>query len=276
MDGRRRDRDRCTVGDVIDGWTVDVYEPDGRMRLLAGLKLPGRGWLEFTVTPLDGGRRSRISQRPHGWTSRGHPGACLTGTPCCRSTPSSFAASCGGSRSSPSTLMRIEFEGLHPRGGVLSRHTALRPSAQVDPSARVFAQRHRTVQARVSRRQVALPRVSRPGPALPDGQTGPPYGVPHGAGAGSREAFRMRCRGKNRRRCSTVESVNLRRYAGDWSPTWRDFRTGFSADAWATCALPTPPGLTGASTSSTSAEPRAVRSTPKGLPESWTLERRPN
>ena len=30
--------------------------------LLAGLKLPGRGWLEFTVTPLDGGRRSRICQ----------------------------------------------------------------------------------------------------------------------------------------------------------------------------------------------------------------------
>ena len=62
MDGRRRDPDHCTVGDVIDGWTVDVYEPDGRMRLLAGLKLPGRGWLEFTVTPLDGGRRSRICQ----------------------------------------------------------------------------------------------------------------------------------------------------------------------------------------------------------------------
>ena len=62
MDGRRRDPDQCTVGDVIDGWTVDVYEPDGRMRLLAGLKLPGRGWLEFTVTPLDGGRRSRICQ----------------------------------------------------------------------------------------------------------------------------------------------------------------------------------------------------------------------
>jgi lipocalin/uncharacterized protein YbjT (DUF2867 family)/ligand-binding SRPBCC domain-containing protein len=62
MDGRRRDPDQCTVGDVIDGWTVDVYEPDGRMRLLAGLRLPGRGWLEFTVTPLDGGRRSRICQ----------------------------------------------------------------------------------------------------------------------------------------------------------------------------------------------------------------------
>jgi lipocalin/ligand-binding SRPBCC domain-containing protein len=62
MDGRRRDPHHCTVGDVIDGWTVDAYEPDGRMRLLAGMKLPGRGWLEFEVTPLDGGRRSRIRQ----------------------------------------------------------------------------------------------------------------------------------------------------------------------------------------------------------------------
>jgi len=62
MDGLRRDPHHCTVGDVIDGWTVDTYEPDGRMRLLAGMKLPGRGWLEFEVTPLDGGRHSQIRQ----------------------------------------------------------------------------------------------------------------------------------------------------------------------------------------------------------------------
>ena len=52
--------------------------------------------------------------------------------------------------------------------------------------ARVFAQRHRTVQARVSRRPVALAGSREPGPALPDAQTGPRYRVPHGAGAGSR------------------------------------------------------------------------------------------
>jgi uncharacterized protein YbjT (DUF2867 family) len=62
MDGLRRDPHHCSVGDVIDGWTVDAYEPDGRMRLLAGMKLPGRGWLEFEVTPLAGGRRSQIRQ----------------------------------------------------------------------------------------------------------------------------------------------------------------------------------------------------------------------
>ena len=62
MSRGRRDPDACAVGDVIDGWTVDAYEPDRRLRLSADLKLPGRGWLEFEVTPLDGGRRSMIRQ----------------------------------------------------------------------------------------------------------------------------------------------------------------------------------------------------------------------
>ena len=52
----RRDPDGCVVGDVLDSWTVEAYEPDRRLRLSAGWKLPGRGWLDFEVTPLDGGR----------------------------------------------------------------------------------------------------------------------------------------------------------------------------------------------------------------------------
>jgi uncharacterized protein YbjT (DUF2867 family) len=52
----RRDPDVCTVGEVIDAWTVDSYEPDRRLRLSADMKLPGRGWLEFEVTPLAAGR----------------------------------------------------------------------------------------------------------------------------------------------------------------------------------------------------------------------------
>jgi uncharacterized protein YbjT (DUF2867 family)/uncharacterized protein YndB with AHSA1/START domain len=61
--GRGRcDPEHCGVTDVIDGWTVDAYEPDRLLRLRADLKLPGRGWLEFEVTPLDGGRRSRVRQ----------------------------------------------------------------------------------------------------------------------------------------------------------------------------------------------------------------------
>jgi uncharacterized protein YbjT (DUF2867 family)/ligand-binding SRPBCC domain-containing protein len=58
----RRDTDACAVGDAIDGWTVEAYEPDRRLRLSADLKLPGRASLEFEVAPLDGGRRSTIRQ----------------------------------------------------------------------------------------------------------------------------------------------------------------------------------------------------------------------
>ncbi len=62
MNRGRRDRDVCDVGDPIDGWTVEAFEPDRRLRLSADFKLPGKGWLDFEVTPLDGGRRSMIRQ----------------------------------------------------------------------------------------------------------------------------------------------------------------------------------------------------------------------
>ena len=58
----RRDPDHCGLGDAIDGWTVEAYEPDRRLRLKADLKLPGSGWLEFQVTPIDNGQRSLIRQ----------------------------------------------------------------------------------------------------------------------------------------------------------------------------------------------------------------------
>lgn len=56
----RRAPDSCAVGDVIDGWRVDAYEPDRVLRLSVGLKLPGRGWLEFRVAPVGDGARSLI------------------------------------------------------------------------------------------------------------------------------------------------------------------------------------------------------------------------
>ena len=62
MSRGRRNPDVCEVGDRIDGWTVDAFETDRRLRLSADLKLPGRGWLEFEVTPIDDGRRSAIRQ----------------------------------------------------------------------------------------------------------------------------------------------------------------------------------------------------------------------
>ncbi len=58
----RRDPEQCAVGDVIDWWTVEACEPDHRLRLSADMKLPGRGWLEFEVTPVDDGQRSQIRQ----------------------------------------------------------------------------------------------------------------------------------------------------------------------------------------------------------------------
>ena len=58
----RRDAEQCVENDLIDGWTVEAWQPNQRLRLSAGLKLPGRGWLEFEVMPLDEGRRSIIRQ----------------------------------------------------------------------------------------------------------------------------------------------------------------------------------------------------------------------
>jgi len=47
----RRDSEQVRVGDTIDWWRVEVYEPDRRLRLWAEMKVPGRAWLEFEVTP---------------------------------------------------------------------------------------------------------------------------------------------------------------------------------------------------------------------------------
>ncbi|MBX3025795.1 DUF2867 domain-containing protein [bacterium] len=55
----RRDPDALRVGDVLDCWRVEVYEPDRRLRLAAEMKLPGRAWLEFEVEPHPAGARVR-------------------------------------------------------------------------------------------------------------------------------------------------------------------------------------------------------------------------
>jgi hypothetical protein len=47
----RRHPDELAVGDAVDFWRVEAYEPDRRLRLVAEMKLPGRAWLEFEVTP---------------------------------------------------------------------------------------------------------------------------------------------------------------------------------------------------------------------------------
>lgn len=51
--GTRRGRpspDSLRVGDTLDFWRVEIYEPNERLRLAAEMKLPGRAWLEFEVS----------------------------------------------------------------------------------------------------------------------------------------------------------------------------------------------------------------------------------
>lgn len=60
--GVRRGRpapDKLQVGDALDFWRVEAYEPDQRLRLSAEMKLPGRAWLEFEVVPRPGGATIR-------------------------------------------------------------------------------------------------------------------------------------------------------------------------------------------------------------------------
>lgn len=47
------------VGDALDFWRVETYEPDRLLRLSAEMKLPGRAWLEFEVVPCEGGATIR-------------------------------------------------------------------------------------------------------------------------------------------------------------------------------------------------------------------------
>jgi uncharacterized protein YbjT (DUF2867 family) len=51
----RRNPDYPAVGDALDFWRVEAYEPDRRLRLFAEMKVPGRAWLEFEVEPAAGG-----------------------------------------------------------------------------------------------------------------------------------------------------------------------------------------------------------------------------
>jgi uncharacterized protein YbjT (DUF2867 family) len=51
----RRDPKALAVGDTLDFWRVEAYEPGRRVRLAAEMKLPGRAWLEFDVVPAEGG-----------------------------------------------------------------------------------------------------------------------------------------------------------------------------------------------------------------------------
>jgi uncharacterized protein YbjT (DUF2867 family) len=55
----RRDPEQLAVGDPLDFWRVESYEPPHRLRLAAEMKVPGRAWLEFEVTPAPEGAAIR-------------------------------------------------------------------------------------------------------------------------------------------------------------------------------------------------------------------------
>jgi hypothetical protein len=55
----RRDPEQLRVGDGVDWWRVETYEPDHLVRLRAEMKLPGRAWLEFEVRPTNRGSTVR-------------------------------------------------------------------------------------------------------------------------------------------------------------------------------------------------------------------------
>jgi len=58
--GRRSESD-LRLGDAVDFWRVEAYEPGHLLRLRAEMKLPGDAWLEFTAEPLPD-RKARLTQ----------------------------------------------------------------------------------------------------------------------------------------------------------------------------------------------------------------------
>lgn len=55
----RRDPINIRVGDALDFWRVEGFEPGHLLRLRAEMKVPGRAWLEFEVTEHEGGSSVR-------------------------------------------------------------------------------------------------------------------------------------------------------------------------------------------------------------------------
>jgi uncharacterized protein YbjT (DUF2867 family) len=51
----RRDAVDLRVGDTIDFWRVEALEPDRQLRLAAEMRIPGRLWLQFEISPHDDG-----------------------------------------------------------------------------------------------------------------------------------------------------------------------------------------------------------------------------
>jgi uncharacterized protein YbjT (DUF2867 family) len=55
----RRDAHTVAVGDALDFWRVESFEPNRRLGLVAEMKVPGRAWLQFEVEATSEGSRIR-------------------------------------------------------------------------------------------------------------------------------------------------------------------------------------------------------------------------
>ncbi|MDE0231195.1 MAG: SDR family oxidoreductase [bacterium] len=70
----RRHPDELRVGDALDFFRVEVYEPPGLLRLRAEMKLPGEAWLEWHVLPAQDGRGGTVLQQRARFHPRGIAG----------------------------------------------------------------------------------------------------------------------------------------------------------------------------------------------------------
>jgi hypothetical protein len=65
----RRDPVNLSVGDPLDFWRVELFEPPLRLRLRAEMKLPGVATLNFEIEPAAGGGTTLVMTarfRPRG------------------------------------------------------------------------------------------------------------------------------------------------------------------------------------------------------------------
>jgi len=64
----RRDPESLHVGDAVDFWRVEAIEPSRLLRLRPEMKLPGRAWLQFEISPSATGSviRQTAVFEPHG------------------------------------------------------------------------------------------------------------------------------------------------------------------------------------------------------------------
>jgi uncharacterized protein YbjT (DUF2867 family) len=55
----RRSQTELRIGDALDFWRVEAYDPGKLMRLRAEMRLPGFAWLQFEALPREGGSTLR-------------------------------------------------------------------------------------------------------------------------------------------------------------------------------------------------------------------------